>query len=197
MRCAAEIRARLSRRWVHGVAEDLRGLTLSEPLDLSGLTLCGVDFRGTHFGAGIKAGGAVFDGLGWFGGCRFADADFSDALFVNDARFEDTVFDTAPRLDRVEFRGIARFDAALMPGASARGLTCYGNASFAGARVGALDLSDSEFLGGFWAQSADFGVEARFTNTQTHGRLWLRGATRGTAPLSPEEFGLVFGYARR
>ena len=83
------------------------------------------------------------------------------------------------------------------PGGSARRLTCYGNASFAAARAGTLDLGDSEFLGGFWAQSAAFDPGASVTGAQVHGRLWLRGAMRGNMPLTPDAFGLVFGYAWR
>lgn len=190
-----EIRERLMRPWVHGEAAQFRNLTLDEPLDLSGLTLSGVDFQGTRFRGGLTAAGARFEGLSWFGGCQFANADFSGVLFVNDARFENTVFDIEASFQGAEFRGIARFDAALIPVGAFSGMTCYGNASFADMRAGDLDVSESEFLGGVWAQSAVFGAGARFDDSQVHGRLWLRGARRGNAPLRTEDFGLTFGYS--
>lgn len=192
---AAEIRAALGAPWVHGEALDLAGLTLDEPLDLDGCVLCGVDFSGARFLAPVSARGARFEGLSWFTGATFAQADFSGALFVNDARFEESRFGTAPDFHGAEFRGIARFGGATLPGGDFRALTCYGNADFGGTDAGALDLAGSEFLGGFWAQSARFGAGARFDETQVHGRLWLRGATRGNAALAPEAFTLAFGYS--
>jgi len=192
---AAEIRERLRAPWVHGQALDLRGLVVTEALDLSGLALCGADFTGSRFEGGLTARGARFDGLSWFSGCHFASADFGGALFVNDARFDDAIFVTAPVFHNAEFRGIARFDGATMPGGDFRALTCYGNAAFAQVDGGALDLSGSEFLGGFWAQSAQFAHGARFDDTQVHGRLWLRGARLGNASLDPAAFGLCYGYA--
>ena len=191
---AAEIRAALGRPWVHGQAEDLRGLTVDEPLDLSGLTLRGADFTGTRFRAPVCARGARFEGLSWFSNCHFAGADFSGALFVNDARFDGARFDDATAFRGAEVRGIARFDAALLPAGDFRDLICFGNADFARVQGGAVDFTGSEFLGGFWAQSAAFASAARFDDTQVHGRLWLRGARRGNHPLAARDFGLVFGY---
>lgn len=193
---AAAIRAALDRPWRHGQAQDLRGLTIDEPLDLSGLALAGADFTGTRFRAPVTARGARFDGLSWFSGCQFTQADFSGALFVNDARFDGAGFGSAPDFRGAEFRGIARFDDALLPaGGDFRDLVCFGNAAFARVQGDDPDFSGSEFLGGFWAQSAQFGSAARFDGTQVHGRLWLRGALHGNRPLKAADFGMVFGYA--
>lgn len=192
---AADIRALLMRPWVHGEAADLRGLTLHDPLDLSGLVLSGVDFSGTRFEAPVTARGARFEGLSWFTGSDFVGADFSGALFVNDARFDDARFATGPGFAGAEFRGIARFDGATLDSGDFRALTCYGNAAFARVNAGQCDFTGSEFLGGFWADAARFGPGSTFAETQVHGRLWLKGARLGNAPLPPSGFALAYGYA--
>jgi uncharacterized protein YjbI with pentapeptide repeats len=192
---ASEIRARLTRPWVHGEAADLRGLTVDEPLDLAGLVLAGVDFTGTRFNAPLLARGARFDGLSWFDGCTFAAADFAGAVFLNDARFKNTRFATAPDFSGAEVRGILALDGAEVGDGLFDGLTCYGNASLARLSAGDARFTHCEFLGGFWAQDARLGSGARFTDSDVHGRLWLRGARAGNAPLAPEAFGLRFGYA--
>ena len=115
---------------------------------------------------------------------------------IVDARFDGAGFGSAPDFRGAEFRGIARFDDALLPaGGDFRDLVCFGNAAFARAQGDDPDFTGSEFLGGFWAQSAQFGGAARFDGTQVHGRLWLRGALHGNRPLKAADFGMVFGYA--
>jgi len=194
---AADVRAALAQPWVHGEAVDLRRVTVNEPLDLSGLALRGFDFRGSTFECPVTAHGARFDGLAWFGGCRFArGADFSEALFLNDARFEDCIVDEDFDLARAEFHGIARFDRArFVRRACMTGMTCFGNLSLDHAEFGlGVDLAGSECLGGFWANAAQFGAGSDFSTSEIHGRLWLRGARDGNGALTQDRFGLRFGY---
>ena len=107
MTAAARLRAALQQPWRHGEALDCRGLVLTDRLDLAGLALCGVDFTGARFEAGIAAAGARFDGLSWFGGATFGDrADFSGTRFANDARFDGAGFGEAG-FRGAEFRGTA------------------------------------------------------------------------------------------
>jgi hypothetical protein len=195
----AEIRALLTRPWRHGEAVDLAGVTVEGPLDLTGLALCGVDFRGATFKGGLIAPGARFDGLSWFHDASVeGPLDLSGALFANDARFDAACFQAAT-LTGAEFRGTATFRACRFGGeADLRALTCYGNLDLAETDYAAgLRLTGSEFLGGLWAQGARFPAEADFSETQVHGRLWLRAALQGNAPVSDSAFGLAFGYTYR
>lgn len=195
----AEIRERLTRPWCHGEAEDLAGVTVEGALDLTGLSLCGVDFRGATFRGGLKAPGVRFDGLSWFHDAHFeGPVDLSGALFANDARFDAACFEDAT-LSGAEFRGTATFRACRFDGeADLSRLTCYGNLDLAETRFAAgLSLAGSELLGGLWAQAADFPAEADFADTQVHGRLWLRAARQGNAPVDDTAFGLSFGYTYR
>ena len=191
---AQEVRARLSQTWRHGHAVDLQGLHLDEPLDLSGLALCGVDFRGARF-AGLRAHGAQFDGLCWFHGAQFdGPVDFSGTRFASDARFDGARFATA-NFHAAEFRGIAGFHAARLARADMTAMIAYGNADFGNVRIeSSADFSGSEFLGGFWAEGADLPPDADLGGTEVHGRLWIKQALRGNTPLRTADFGLVFGY---
>src|SRR4029077_4251403 len=91
--------AKLAQPLRRGEVEDLRGLTIDEPLALEGVALPNLDFSGTTFNAPVALRGAVFGGLAWFIDCTFnAAADFSTATFLNDGRF-----------DRVRFRRVATF----------------------------------------------------------------------------------------
>jgi len=194
---AAAIRDRLSTPWKHGEAADLRGIRVTEALDLSNLALCGVDFTGAVFEAGVTAKNARFDGLAWFKDVEFGAAtDFSGALFVNDARFDAAVFTAPADFSGAEFRGIAGFSQTqFRAGAAFGALNCYGNADFADARAdGAVTFAGSEFLGGLWASRTILPPDANLTDTQVHGRLWLRGARRGDGTLAAHDFGLSFGY---
>ena len=197
---AAAIRESLARPWVHGQAADLRGLTVTEPLNLSGMALSGADFSGTRFCAPVLAAGARFDGLSWFTGAVFEDkADFARALFINEARFDGARFAGPAGFGGAEFRGIARFDRAeLARGGDFARITAYGNVSLDRTVFGGpADFTGGEFLGGFWCDTAHFDAGAAFDETQVHGRLWIRGATLGNAPLGDERFGLSFGYTYR
>jgi len=192
---AAEVRAALSQPWRHGEAVNLRAVQLDETLDLSGLALCGVDFTGARFAKGLRAEEARFDGLCWFQGARFdGPADFSGAHFASDARFDAAVF-TEARFHAAEFRGIAGFCDARFAQADLAGMTAYGNADFGNVRVETrADFSGSEFLGGFWADGAELPPDADLGGTEVHGRLWIKRARRGNAPLRTTDFGLSFGY---
>ena len=76
------------------------------------------------------------------------------------------------------------------------GATFYGNAAFGGARVeGAADFRGAEFLGGFWAEGLALAGPADLADTQVHGRLRLKRARPGNAPLPPASFAPAYGYA--
>lgn len=194
---AADIRTALTRPWKHGEAVEIVGETISEPVDLSGLSLCGVNFRNTVFTRGFLAHNTRFNGLSWFDGVSFGgEADFSGAQFVNDARFNGAQFQTGARFARCEFRGTANFKAiqcaALFDLSEA---SSYGNADFALAQLGTeCRMSQAQFWGGLWAQDAVFPAQTKLDDTHIHGRLWLRRATLGNAPLHEDHFGMSFGY---
>lgn len=194
---AQTILERLSQPWRHGEHQDLTGIICDEPLDLSGLTCSGVDFSGAHFTSGFKAVGTTFAGLSWFRTLRFdRDVDLSGARFMNDARFEGVRFGGAASFNDAELRGIGRFDDAhFSKGASFERLVSYGNFSLQGVRADApLLFRASEWLGGLWCQDARLPEGTDFSETQIHGRLWLRAATRGNRPLTRDMFALSFGY---
>ena len=198
MTTPAEIRERLAQTWQHGNHADFRGVTCEGELDLAGIPLDGVDFTGARFAGGIDARGARFNGLAWFRDVRIeGPARFDEAVFMNDARFEGAHFKKEARFHGAEFRGIGRFDGACFAeGADMAETTCYGNFSLQsvdGRRT--FDLGGSEWLGGLWCDHARLPDTLDLTETQVHGRLWLRGARRGNAALSPDDFGMSFGYS--
>ena len=81
------VKAKLAQPLRRGEVEDLRGLTIDEPLDLEGAALPNLDFTGVTFNAPVSLRGAVFQGLAWFIDCTFsAPANFSAATFLSDAR---------------------------------------------------------------------------------------------------------------
>jgi uncharacterized protein YjbI with pentapeptide repeats len=198
MIAASEIRARLAQPWRHGAHADFRGVICNGPLDLAGLVVDGVDFSGAVFPEGLDARQARFDGLAWFGGVTFgAPARFGGASFMNDARFEGTVFAGSAEFGGAEFRGIGRFDDAQFgAGADLSEIACFGNFSMQDVQAeGAVSLRAAEWLGGLWCAGMRLPPCADTTGTQVHGRLWLRGARRGEAPLAATDFEMVFGYA--
>lgn len=195
---AAEIRARLLEPWQHGEHADFHGLVCEEMLDLAGVPLAGVDFTGAQFKGGIDARGARFDGLAWFQDVQFnGPAHFDGAVFMNDARFEGVHFADASGFKGVEFRGIGRFDRAQFErGVDFSETVCFGNFSLQSATGRApFDFRHSEWLGGLWCDQVTLPERADFSDTQVHGRLWLRGARRGNAPLTTKDFGMSFGYS--
>ena len=115
---------------------------------------------------------------------------------MTDARFEDASFDAPADFSKAEFRGIARFDhARFAQGASFAGTVSYGNVSPAHADFGApADFRGAEYLGGIWCDSTAFAEGTDFSDIQVHGRLWIRRARLGTAPLAADRFTLSFGY---
>ena len=52
----------------------------------------------------------------------------------------------------------------------------------------------AEYLGGIWCDSTSFAEGTDFGEIQVHGRLWIRRARLGAAPLDAERFALSFGY---
>ena len=149
---------------------------------------------------GFDASNTRFQGLSWFRETMFdVHMNAQNAYFLNDARFERATFNAPALFDGVELHGIGRFDGAhFARGGSFKTMTSYGNVSLDGVRAGApLAFTDSEWLGGLWCQDAHLPAETDFSGTQIHGRLWLRGAVRGNAPLMADQFPLAYGYVDR
>src|SRR5262249_50183908 len=101
--------AQLAHPLRRGEVEDLRGLTIDEPIGLENVALPHVDFTGTTFNAPVALRDVVFQGLAWFTDCTFAAlADFAGAHFLSDARF-----------DKARFRRGAALPAPALPGGAA------------------------------------------------------------------------------
>ena len=58
-------------------------------------------------------------------------------------------------------------------------------------RIAKVQASMSIAGSALWRRCA-FGGRVR--GTQVHGRLWIKRARKGNAPLSPDAFGMSFGY---
>ena len=65
------VRAKLAQPLRRGEVEDLRGLTIDEPLELDGAALPHLDFSGSTFNAPLSLRNAVFQGIAWFIDCTF------------------------------------------------------------------------------------------------------------------------------
>ena len=89
----SSVLSRLRQPLRRGEVEDLRGLTIDEPIELQGGELPNLDFSGTTFNAPVALREATFQGLAWFTGATFnAPLDLSGAVFLNDGRFERACF---------------------------------------------------------------------------------------------------------
>ena len=194
---AAEIRARLAVPWRHGDCVDLAGIICEDLLDLSDLSLTGVDFTGARFPRGLVAHGTRFQGVSWFRKTVIEEvADFAQARFFNDARFESARFRAPADFTGAEFRGTGSFDdCRLEAGGGFSEAVSYGNFSIARMEAGApLTFRAAEWLGGLWCAGTRLPARTDFGETQIHGRLWLRDARRGGETLRPDAFGMPFGY---
>jgi len=191
-----EICARIEIAHVFGACVDLRGITCTGRLVLDGARVTGVDFTGAQFPEGISAVGTEFLGLSWFHGIAARDLTFRDALFHNDARFDGAVIAEGADFSGAEFRGVSQFDGARIGGdLRLHGVSGYGNCSLATAQIeGRADLTGSEWFGGLWLEDTRFStLEAGLM--QVHGRLWLKRARLGNAPVPASCFDISFGYS--
>lgn len=194
---ASELRDLLGRPCVHGECADLRGARITDPLDLSDMTICGFDLSSARFEGPVIARNAHFAGLSWFAGATIdQEVDFSGSQFDNDAKFEAATFAGQASFAKAEFRGIAKFDKAeFQTRADMTGMTCFGNLSFDVTEFAkGVDLSETECLGGFWGNDTHFTRHSEFRETEVHGRLWLKNAREGDGPLKGSRFGMSFGY---
>lgn len=192
----AEIRALLEVPYRFGEFVDLRGITCDDRLSLDGAVLTGCDLTGASFPHGLSARGALFQGLSWFREVTATDADFGEAVFNSDARFDAASFSGPLAMEGAEFRGVLQFDGAdLRGGVNLAGAVGYGNCSFENARVGgALNLRESEWMGGLWLESARFS-ELTVGEMLVHGRLWTRRALLEGGRVRPDQFDISFGYS--
>ena len=109
----SSILSRIRQPLRRGEVEDLRGLTIDEPIELQGGELPNLDFSGATFNAPVALREATFQGLAWFTGCTFnAPLDLTGAVFLNDGRFERARFRRLATFSGAEFRGVASFDQA-------------------------------------------------------------------------------------
>jgi len=150
--------ADLQSPWRHGEHLDARDLVLEGPLVLDGMTLRGVDFTGAHFKSGLSARGATFRGLAWFRDVRVdGDCDFSDARFTIDLR-ADGMWVKSLSLDRAQVRGVLALARVHAEQVSAANALILANLTLEGADVArTLNLTNTEIMGGFWADRGRFG----------------------------------------
>ncbi|MEL4072405.1 pentapeptide repeat-containing protein [Ochrobactrum sp. GPK 3] len=194
---ASAIKTRLTQPWEHGQYEDFSGITCHEALDLSGLSLCGVDFSRACFKGPVTLKATHFRGISWFAGATFeAGLELRSCQFDNDARFENTTFLQPVIGNHAEFRGVACFDGARFDErCDFSNIVSYGNFALQNARfVQSALFKGAEFMGGLWCDHCQLPHETDFDAAQVHGRLWLRNAQRNQNSLPPETFNMSFGY---
>ncbi|RAI43818.1 pentapeptide repeat-containing protein [Rhodoplanes roseus] len=196
----ADLRAALTAPLRIGQAQDLRGLVLREPLDLTGVRIGNVDLTGTRFEAPVTARGSVWSGLAWLRDCRFsARVDFSGAVFGNDARFDGSEFLGDATFSGCEFHGVGDFDLAVFHGAAYLDrLQVLGSLSLARTRFhGPASFEDDECFGGLWCHDAQFDGRCNTSGMEVHGRTWLTGV-KLPKPMSNQPTALSgirsFGY---
>lgn len=193
---ASELREALVVPWVHGKHADLAGIVCAGRLDLDGLEVGGFDLTGARFPDGVSARATRFLGLSWWRDVAFgAPVDFSRAQFMNDARFEGCHFADQANFDTCEFRGISRFDRiTAAQGFSMTSATCYGNCAFQESKIESeAHFDGTEWLGGLWCDGSMLPKNSTLTDTQVHGRLWIKRGKIGNAALTTEHFGMSFG----
>lgn len=171
---ASTVRELASQPYRFGEFVDLTNRLIKQPLDLSGLTLCGLDLSGTVLEDQVCFDGATLKGLSWFRGVRFlSGASFKSACFFSDARFDDSEFILAASFEAAEFRGIATYDRCKSHMQLAfDGCMFNGNFSVAGAQFDeAITLVDSVMMGGFWREGVDNDRLADANRCEIFGRL--------------------------
>ncbi len=171
---AAEIRSDLEKPPAFGHFADLTNRRVTEPLDLSGLTLCGFDFSGSRFESDVCFDDATLKGISWFRSTHFeAEADFRSVCFFNDARFDGAGFARNGRFCRAEFRGIATFDAcSAQSELDFSDCLANGNFSIAGASLQQKAvLTGAVMMGGFWRRGMPDGRFTGLDRSTIFGRL--------------------------
>jgi uncharacterized protein YjbI with pentapeptide repeats len=174
--------SRLQRPFRRGEVENLRGLSIDEPLELQGVGLPNIDFTGSTFNAPVVIRGSTFRGLAWFDETVFNEAvDFSSSVFFNDCKFRKTKFRRAVSFSHSEFRGVACFDLAQFSDAAFLDrMICYANLSLEQTCfAGVASLQDTECLGGLWGNQVEFRSRMDARGLEVHGRTWLVGASFG------------------
>jgi len=153
------LRHALSKPWVHGDHLEAQGLRFSEPVVLDGLTLCSFDLSGAVFEQGFSARGATFRGMSWLKGAEVRGImDLTGAVFRNDLRL-DRLHGEAMYLSRARAEGVIDLDDATLGALHLDHCVCLANVSLARAQIsGALDLRESDLMGGVWARGADLAA---------------------------------------
>lgn len=156
---AQALRAALSEPWVHGAHFDGQALRFGEPVNLDGLTLRSFDLSRAVFEQGLSARGTTFRGMSWLKGAQVTGAlDLTGAVLRNDLRLDGLHAD-ALTLSGSRAEGVIDLDDAQLGALHLDHCICLANISLARAQItGALDLSESDLMGGVWARGAAFGA---------------------------------------
>jgi uncharacterized protein YjbI with pentapeptide repeats len=168
-----------------GDVADLRGVEVTDSLDLQGTDITSVDFSGARFRSKVSFRQARLQGLSWFKDCVFeAGLDCTGTLFTNDARFDAAVFHGPLAFAGAELRGASDFSRCrFMRQADFAGAVFYGNLSFEAARFsGSTILNGVECLGGLWSDGAAFDGTVEARHLDVHGRAWLKGVRMAKSP---------------
>ncbi|MDQ0315377.1 pentapeptide repeat-containing protein [Amorphus orientalis] len=184
---ADSIRDRLATPFKPGVAEDLSGRVIDDPLDLSAMDVTSVDFSRTVFRKPVTARGARFTGLAWFRECRFeGGVDMTEAEFWHDARFDGATIGRDASFSRAEFRGTFVLDRATFEQAAfLDALQVLSNLSMDATSIaGPASLEGSEIMGGFWCNNARFLSRLNAGGMEVHGRTWVRGTRVADGPAA-------------
>ena len=174
----AMLRDLFTRPFRLGAAEELCGIVIAEPLDLSGVMLPNLDLTGAVFKVPASFRGATFQGLAWLRNVTFeAPADFSEASFAGDARFDGARFQAAARFSSTRFDGVPCFDGAQFAAAAFMDrMICSGSLSLARARFhGPVCLRNTACYGGLWCEGAQFFSSVDTRGLEIHGRNLTAG----------------------
>ena len=164
------LEADLQQPWRHGEHLEARGAVIESSVNLDGKALRGFDLTGAHIKGDVSARGATFLGLAWL-----IDARINGVLDLTGARFKidlraDGLTAEALLLDEVQVRGVLDLARVRTERIALSRALIIANLTLEGATVRTeTDLSESEFMGGFWAESARLG-QLDTLGSDLHGR---------------------------
>ncbi|MCK0150132.1 pentapeptide repeat-containing protein [Marivita sp. S6314] len=162
--------AELQKPWHHGEHFDGRAAVIDGPLVLDGMVLRGFDLSGAAFKGNVSARGTTFLGLAWLMNATIdGTLDLTGARFMIDCRAEGLTADTLC-LDEVQVRGVLDLERVRAQRISLLNALIMANLTLENAQIASeTNLSNSEFLGGFWADGAQLGTVTT-NGCDLHGR---------------------------
>jgi uncharacterized protein YjbI with pentapeptide repeats len=154
---------------------DAKGAVIEGALVLDGMTLRGLDLSGTHVKGDLSARGATFLGIAWLKDVKLDGAlDLTGAQFRIDLRAEG-LSAKALYLEDLQVRGVLALARVRTAQISLARALVMANLTLERAVVDIqTDLSDSEIMGGFWAEGARLG-RLITTGCDLHGRRQAGG----------------------